>query len=349
MRTLAKKMMKAVMLEEFHKEMVITELPIPAPKKNEVLVKIMSSGLCATDLHIQEGIIPTIKVPYIPGHEGAGIVEEVGLEVTDVHVGQHVVIGVDILCGKCRYCLIGRGNLCLSRVRIGFERNGTHAQYCVVPQEVLFPIDKSVPFDQACVIPDAVVCMYHAIRNQGKVTPGQKICLLGIGGLGFQGIQIAKYFGAEIISISRQDKKLEIARELGSHHTVNTAKNDLFESVNRITDGELCDVVFDIIGSDTSVEECVKICKPGGKIILMSYSVPSFTAPFQDIVIKEKELIGIRGSTRQDIVEAVKLVQKGIVKPLIYQSFPLKEVNRALQQLAQGGSLSRTVINPWQE
>ena len=344
---MSKQMMNAAVLEEFHKDLIVKELPIPIPKENEVLVKIMASGLCATDLHIQEGIIPTIKVPYTPGHEGAGIVEKIGAGVTDVSVGQHVVIGVDILCGKCRYCRCGRGNLCLSRVRIGFERNGTHAQYCVVPQEVLFPIDSSIPFDQACIIPDAVVCMYHAIRNQGKVLPGDKICLMGIGGLGFQGIQIANYFGAEIISTSRQDKKLEIATEMGSHHIVNTKKEDLFEAVNRITAGELCDVVFDIIGSDTSVEECVKICKPGGKVILMSYSVPKFTAPFQDIVIKEKELIGIRGSTRQDIVDAVKMVEKGIVKPHVYQSLPLSDINIALHQLAQGGSLSRTVIYPW--
>ena len=340
--------MKAAVLRNFKEDLVIEEREIPAPGYKEVLVKVMASGLCATDLHIQEGIIPTIKVPYIPGHEGAGIVWELGEGVSDVKKGDHVVIGVDICCGRCRFCLRGRGNLCTSRVRIGFERDGSHAQYCVVPEEVLFPIDPKIPFEQACIIPDAVVCMYHAIRNQAQVRPGDRICLMGIGGLGFQGIQIAKYFGAQIISTSRQDKKLELAKQMGSCYTVNTSKQDLYDEVNLITNGEMCDVVFDIIGSSSSVEESLKICRPGGKVILMAYCVPAFSAPFQDIVIKEKEIIGIRASTRQDIVESVRMVERGIVTPHIHETYSLDDINMALHKLRDGKSMSRTIVFPWQ-
>jgi len=179
------------------------------------------------------------------------------------------------------------------------------------------------------------------------VRAGDVICILGIGGLGYQGIQIARHFGAEIISTSRKDVKIRMAEEMGSHHTVNTAAQDLFEEVQRITCGELCDVVFDIIGNESSVEDSLRICRPGGKVILMSYSVPTFRAPFQDIVIREKELIGIRGSTRQDIVESVKLVEKGTIKPHVYRTVPLDCINEALRDLGAGKSLSRTVVYPW--
>lgn len=274
----------------------------------------------------------------------AGIVWELGENVTGLEKGQHVVAAIDVICGKCRFCRTGQTHLCRSLKRIGFELNGSHEEYAVVPKDNLFPIDESIPFEQAAVIPDAVVCMYHAIKDKGQVTAGDKVLILGVGGLGLQGIQIAKHFGAEVYATSRQDKKLELAKEFGANVVINTSKCDLKEEINKITDGEQCDVIFDNIGIKSSIEDSLKMLRPGGKIIAVGYSDPEFEANYQEVVIKEKEIIGIRGSSRQNLVEAIKMVEKGIVKPYIYKTYKLEEINEALDQLRHGGSLGRTVV-----
>lgn len=336
--------MKAAFLREFHNGLSIEETDIPSPGYGEVLVKVRASGLCASDLHIIDGILPSVKLNFTPGHEMAGEICEIGEGVDGFTIGQHVVTAIDVTCGHCKYCLTGHTNLCRSLRRIGFERNGSHEEYAVVPKDNLFPIDASIPFEQAAIIPDAVVCMYHAIKNKGQVTAGDKVLILGVGGLGIQGIQIAKYFGAEVYATSRQDKKLEIAKQFGADAVINTAKVDLIEEIERLTHGEQCDVIFDNIGLKSSIEDCLKILRPGGKIIVVGYNDPTFEANYQELVIKEKEIIGIRGSSRADLLEAIQLVEKGIIKPHIYKTYRLEEINEALEQLRSGASLGRTVV-----
>ena len=126
------KTMRAAVLKAFHEPLVVEELPLPEPDPDEVLVKVMASGLCLTDVHIQEGIIKSVRLPYTPGHEMAGIVVKLGQNVQDkgLYIGQHVVCGIDITCGKCPLCRMGRENLCVNRIRIGFERDGSHRECC---------------------------------------------------------------------------------------------------------------------------------------------------------------------------------------------------------------------------
>lgn len=336
--------MKAAFLREFHNGLNIEETEIPTPGYKEVLVKVKASGLCASDLHIIDGILPSVKLNFTPGHEMAGEVCEVGEGVTGLKIGTHVVAAIDVTCGRCRFCLTGHTNLCRSLRRIGFEINGSHEEYAIVPESNIFPIDESIPFEQAAVIPDAVVCMYHAIKNKGNVRAGDKVLILGTGGLGIQGIQIAKYFGAEVYATSRQDKKLEIAKQFGADEVINTANCNLVEEIDRITNGEQCDVIFDNIGIKDSIEESLKMLRPGGKIIVVGYNDPEFEANYQEVVIKEKEIIGIRGSNKSDLVEAINLVEKGIVKPYIYKTYKLEEINEALDNLRNGSSLGRTVV-----
>lgn len=339
-----KKTMKAAVLEQFHHELKIREVPIPAPGQGEVLIKVRASGLCGTDLHIQEGRLQTVKVPYVPGHETAGEVWELGEGVTGFEIGDRVIVAIDILCNTCRFCTTGRGNLCSNLVRLGFERNGGHEEYMVAPAANLLKISDHVPFEKAAIIPDAVACMYHAIKNQGQVRATDRICILGIGGLGFQGIQIAKHFGAEVFCTSRNDEKLEIAKKYGADHVINTSKHNLYDVIKEITSGEMCDAVFDNIGIASSIQTSLDICRPGGKVVMVGYCEDTFYADFQSTAMKEKEIIGIRGSNRRDLVETIRLVEKGILDPYIYKTYTLDEINLALADLKTGKSLGRTVI-----
>lgn len=339
-----KKTMKAAVLEEFKKELVIKEIPIPVPKRGEVLIKVRASGLCGTDLHIQDGRLPTIKLPYVPGHETAGEVWAIGEDVEGFEIGDRVIVAIDILCNTCRFCTTGRGNLCVNLTRLGFERDGGHQEYMIAPATNLLKFNDKVPFEKAAIIPDAVACMYHAIKNQAQVRATDRICILGVGGLGFQGIQIAKHFGAEVFCTSRNDEKLETAKKFGADHIINTSKQDLYEYIKDTTSGEMCDAVFDNIGISSSIQTGLDICRPGGKVIIVGYSEDTFQAELQSTAMKEKEIIGIRGSNRRDLVETIRLVEKGIIDPYIYKTYALEDINLALEELKEGKSLGRTVL-----
>lgn len=336
--------MKAAVLKEFNKDLSVEEAGMPRTGQNDVLIKVKASGICGSDLHIKEGKIATVKLPHIPGHEIAGEVFRLGDSVKGLDIGDHVVSAIDVLCGKCRFCRTGRGNLCVDLKRIGFEINGGHAEFVSVPQQLVYKISKDMPFEEACIIPDAVACMYHAFKTQGNVRAGDRVCILGIGGLGLQGVQIAKIFGAEVYCTSRQDEKLKIAQSMGADGLINTKKQDLYNEIVSLTNGEMCDVVFDNIGIESSIMQGLTLCRPGGKVIIVGYIDKNFSVEYQDIMKLEKEIIGMRGSTGQDLVESIRFVEQGRIKPYIFKKYRLEEINKALNDLKEGKSLGRTVI-----
>ncbi len=338
--------MKAAVLREFRKPLTIETKPIPTPGPDEVLVKVMASGLCVSDVHIQDGIIRTVKLPYTPGHEMAGVVAELGENVRDrgLRVGQHVVCGIDILCGECDMCRMGRQNLCRRRVRIGFERDGSHEEYAVVPYENLFSIAENIPFEQAAIIPDAVACMYHAIRHQGQVGEGSRVLFFGTGALGLQGVQICRVLGCEIFAAARTPAKLEMAIQFGAQHVINTREQDLVSELDHMTGGLMCDAAFDLVGNSDSIDLMLRCIRPGGKVIALAYAEDHFTINCQELVIREKEVLGIRGSTRQDLADSIELVESGRLVPYVSKTYRLEEINDALDSLRECKSLGRSAI-----
>lgn len=336
--------MKAAVLKEFGSPLVIEEKEIPSPGPNQVLVKVRASGLCVSDIHIQDGIIGTVKLPYTPGHEMAGVVAEVGEGVDNVAVGDHITAAIDIICGRCRYCRTGRTNLCTSLVRIGFERDGAHEEYCVIPAENAFKVADFIPFEQVTGLPDAVGCMYNAIKNQANIRPGQRVLILGAGGLGMNAIQLAKVFGAQVFATSRQADKIRIAMEMGVDAAINTREQELEEEIRRLTGGEMCDAVIDNIGIKGSINQALKLTAPGGKVIVAGYNDPYFEADYQDVMKFEKEIIGMRGMTRQDLAEVIRLVESQRIVPYVYQTLPFKEINEGLSMLRDGRAKGRVVL-----
>ena len=251
---------------------------------------------------------------------------------------------IDVVCHTCMMCRMGRENLCLNRVRIGFERNGSHAEYVAIPAENVMPIGENIPWPSAAVIPDAVACMYNAIKVQGKVKAGDKLLLAGMGALGIQGVQIAKYLGAAVYASGRTEAKLELARKFGADGTVNTREQNLQEEISRLTGGELCDVAVDLIGTDSSIDELLRCVRPGGKVIAAAYAADTFTVNFQEVVIKEKEIIGIRGASPQALREAIGLVEKGVIDPYVCKTWKIDEVNEAINALRGFKNLARTAF-----
>lgn len=336
--------MRAAVLRQYNQPLIIEEKEIPTPGPGEVLVKVKASGLCVSDLHIQDGKIPTVKLPYTPGHELAGIIVAVGEGVAPERIGEHISGAIDIVCNECEYCRSGRTNLCRKLVRIGFERDGAHGEYCVIPARNAFAVDPDIPFEQITGIPDAVGCMYNGLKNQAKLGVGQTLLILGVGGLGMNAIQIAKLMGAKVIATSRKRDKLDIARQMGADAVIDTSCENLQDRVMELTGSRGVDVALDNIGTDWSIDQGIYSVCPGGKVLVCGYISEEFHVNYQEIMKFEKEILGMRGMTRRDMAEVIQLVNEKKIIPYVYKTVPFEQINEALELLRQGLAKGRVVL-----
>jgi propanol-preferring alcohol dehydrogenase len=183
------------------------DCPIPRPGPGEVLVRVRASGLCGTDLHLLSGRQPLGELPRILGHELAGEVAELGHGVAGWQVGDRVTAAIDVTCGRCRHCRTGETQRCTAMQRIRFERDGGHAEYVTLPAANLVALPADLSYEGAAILPDAVACMYHSLIHQGGLGAGQRVLILGVGGLGIHGVQIARLSGAQVLATSRRPER----------------------------------------------------------------------------------------------------------------------------------------------
>ena len=335
--------MKAVLIKEYGATFVYADYAIPTPGPDEVLLKVIASGLCSTDLHILEGRMNLGELPRIPGHEIAGIIVETGSDVRAWRVNQRVTVAIDVHCGTCRHCLTGNTQRCSELTRIGFERDGGHAEYVVVPQGNLVRLPGNVNFEAGAILPDAVACMYHCLIAQGKLCIHDKILILGAGGLGMHGIQIAKLAGAEVIATSRNEERLAVAAKYGAI-AVNPNSGDLKRIVREMTNAEGLDIVADCVGTRETIRQGLSLIRPGGKVLVIGYLDEEFAIPSLDLFLHEKEIIGCRGSTKGDLKAVTELVSKGKIIPLVGKHYPLSEIRAAAETLKSGNVIGRIVL-----
>lgn len=335
--------MRAVVVARYGGTLEVMDRPVPRPGAGEVLVRVGASGLCSTDLHLLSGRMSLGPLPRILGHESAGEIVELGERVRGWSAGDRVIIAVDVVCGNCRHCLTGQTQRCTSMQRIGFERDGGHAEYVAVPAANLISLPPTLAYDAAAILPDAVACMYHTLVGQGKVGIGHKVLILGVGGLGIHGVQIARLAGADVIATSRQPQRLKIAEQYGAI-PVNTATQSLKHKVNDLTRGEGVDLVVDNIGTRASVREGLSLLRPGGKLLVVAYLDDTFEVPSIPLFKMEQEIIGCRGSSKQDLEEVVRLAGSGKLKPVIGAHYPLEEMGRAVERLERGDLVGRIVL-----
>jgi propanol-preferring alcohol dehydrogenase len=332
--------MRAVVIPAYGGSLQATRRPVPRAGPGEVLVRVRASGLCSTDLHLLSGRQPLGELPRIVGHELAGDVVELGDGVAQWRTGDRVTAAIDVTCGGCRHCLAGQTQRCRAMTRIGFERDGGHADYVAVPAVNLVALPAEISYEAAAILPDAVACMYHSLIHQGGVGIGQRIAILGVGGLGIHGVQIARSAGAEVLATSRQPQRVALAEQYGARG-INTARESLDAAVARFTDGEGVDVVVDNIGTRASLREGLALLRPGGKLLVVAYLDETFEVPSLPLFKTELEIIGCRGSTRQDLIDVVRLVRTGRVTPVLGASYPLDEIQAAAARLESGDLVGR--------
>jgi len=335
--------MRAVVVREYGGRLEVMDRPLPRPGPGEVLVKVRASGLCSTDLHLLNGRQKLGDLPRILGHELAGDVAELGPGVTGWRLGDRVTAALDVTCGRCRHCLAGQTQLCPTMRRIGFERDGGHAEFVLVPPQNLVALPDTLDYDAASILPDAIACMHHSLIDQGRVGLGTRLLILGVGGLGIHGVQIAKSAGAAVYATSRQPNRLALARQHGAI-AIDTGKCELESAIAELTGGEGVDVVADNIGTRDSVRAGLAVLRPGGKFLVVGYLDQTFEVPSMRLFTAEQEIIGCRGSTRQNLIEVVRLVGTGQITPVIGARYPLEEIAAAAARLESGDLIGRIVL-----
>jgi D-arabinose 1-dehydrogenase-like Zn-dependent alcohol dehydrogenase len=349
-----------MVLERFGEPLQLKEVPIPEPGPDDVLVKVAACGLCGSDLEICAGKLKGPQVPLIMGHEPAGTVAAVGSNVTHLKEGQHVVVALYVTCGQCDYCRTNQDNLCVNLVgRPGFELDGAFAEYFKVPGRNLFPISPSMPLEQVAAMSDAVATSWHAVRRQANVQPGQTAVVVGVGGLGIHAIQACRLSGARTVAVDVVPEKLEMARRFGAdltllrgtslHGTLSAfgKDEDVYARVVEFTGGLGADAVLDFVAKPESVTLGLRMLKRGGVLTLIGLAPDQpFTVDTVDLVLSEKRIVGSRTSSKQDLVEAIRLVEQGKITPVVSRRYKLEDVNEALDALRRGEAIGRMVVVP---
>lgn len=336
-------MMKAAVVHAFGKPLTIEEVPIPTPGYGEVLVKVIATGVCHTDLHAANGDWPVKPTPpFIPGHEGAGIVAAVGPGVTGLKEGDAVgVAWLHDACGGCEYCQTGWETLCETQHMSGYTVNGSFAEYVIGAAPYVARLPKNTDFAQMAPILCAGVTTYKGIKET-EAKPGEWIAISGVGGLGHIAIQYAKAMGLHVAALDVTEEKLALARTLGADVTVNAKEPDAATQVVKETGGGAHGVLVTAV-SIPAFAQALQMVRRKGTISLNAMPPGDFPTPIFDVVLKR---ITIRGSivgTRKDLAEAVEFAAEGKVKAHIHKT-ALENINQVFSDLAAGKVDGRMVL-----
>ena len=358
--------MKAAVLYEANTPLRIEEIDLSEPGPREVLVKIMASGVCHSDWHMVKADWTHHPLPSILGHEGAGVVESVGPDVSNVAPGDHVILSWKASCGVCEMCQNGWPNLCTSELvvdakpvvkRTGADVNrlaelATFADYTAVPEVAAVPIDKDVPFAQASLVGCGVATGVGAAINTAKVHPGSTVAVFGCGGVGLNCIQGASISNAGvIIAVDLLDNKLDMAREFGATHTVNASREDPVERIRELTDGEGAHYAFEAIGLvEAPFIQSIQCTRSRGVTVWVGHAPRDtpVTIDARDLKLEKTVMGSLYGTSRPHIEfpRLLNLYKAGKLKldELISRRFPLEEVNTAFEVLGKG-EVARSVLS----
>jgi propanol-preferring alcohol dehydrogenase len=338
--------MKAMVLKEYNRFMEMMEVEKPTVHENDILIQVKACGICHTDLKIFRGEIPPpiVILPHTPGHEVAGEVVEIGDKVTGIQKGDVGVLYIYIACRNCEWCLSGHENLCPSLKRVGFELPGGYAQYVQVPSYAFCPFDKKLPSNEMAILPDAIATAYRAITTLADVKLGQNILIVGAGGLGIHGVQIAKLCGARVLVAEKKKKALDLAGQFGADFLIDAGKNPS-NQIREMTHGKGVDAVIEFVGSKETLAWSLPSLKKGGKLIVVGYA-PGQPFPLDTMAMhyNEWEIKGARLSTKAELLQVIRLVEQGKIKPVISKTFPFEKANEALESLKMEETIGRLVL-----
>jgi S-(hydroxymethyl)glutathione dehydrogenase/alcohol dehydrogenase len=366
---------KAAILWEQGQPWSVEEIELDPPKEGEVLIKLVATGLCHSDDHARTGDMP-IATPVIGGHEGAGIIEEVGVGVKGLEVGDHVVLSFVPACGRCRWCSTGRQNLCdySQFLMQGFMISdgkyrahargqdvgtmsllGTFAEYCVVHETSVIKIEKDIPLDKACLVGCGVTTGWGSAVHIGKVQPGETVVVVGVGGIGTGAIQGAKLAGAQsIVAVDPVERKRQQAEFFGATHSVNSMDRAM-ALLTELTRGVMADVAILTVGvaEGAHIAQLNALISKGGRAVVTSVApwlVVDVELPLQEFTLYQKELKGNvfgGGNPRADIPKMLDLYRHGLLNldDMITNTYKLEDVNQGYRDMLDGKNVRGVILH----
>ena len=337
------KTMRAAVVEKFREPLQIREVPVPSPGPGQALIQIMATGVCHTDLHAADGDWPVKpSPPFIPGHEGAGVVVKLGPDVTHVTVGDRVGLAwLHSTCGHCEFCRTGWETLCHAQKNSGYSVNGSFAEYAIGQADYLGRIPDQLSFVDAGPILCAGVTTYKGLKET-EVRPGEWVVISGAGGLGHIAIQYAKAMGLHVAAVDVGDDKLALAGQLGADITINAKLQDPAEKIQKEIGGAHGVIVTAV--SPIAFKQAVGMLRRHGTCVLVGLPPGDFQVSIFDVVLNRYTLRGSIVGTRQDLQEALAFAAQGKVKATIEQQ-PLESINAVFARLKEGKINGRVVLN----
>lgn len=336
--------MKAAVVTSFTTPLELEDRPVPEPGPGQVLVRIEASGLCHTDIHAAHGDWPVKPTPpFVPGHEGVGIVEALGPGVTQRAVGDRVAMPwLGHACGHCDHCVSGWETLCEEQQNTGYSVDGGFAEYAVADAVYVVPVPDGVSPRDAAPLTCAGVTTYKAIKVAG-IRPAERVAVFGIGGLGHLAVQYARLVGGTVIAVDVEDEKLELARELGADHVVNAATTDPVAAIEALGGADVA-VVLAVVPS--VFEQAFAALRRGGRLVCVGLPPESdgpMSLPIFPTVLKGISVIGSIVGTRQDLVEVFDLHARGRTR-VVAETRKLDDVNGAIDDVLAGRAPARIVF-----
>ena len=335
--------MRAAVVTDFHSPLQVQDLPIPEPGAGEVLVRIETSGLCHTDIHAAHGDWPVKpNPPFVPGHEGVGLVEKLGDGVTHLSVGQRVAVPwLGWACGRCEHCLSGWETLCEQQVNTGYGCDGGYAEKMPAWADFAQPVPDGVSAVDAAPLSCAGVTTYKAVKVAG-VRPAQLVAISGIGGLGHLAVQYAKIAGATVAAIDVTDEKLELATALGADLVIDARKENAGEVLKRHGGAH---AAIALAVNESAFAAVNSGLRRGGKLVMVAMPAHgSIQVPIFDTVLNGTSVIGSIVGTRQDLAEVFQLHAAGRTE-VISETRPLDSVNESIADVLRGDVRARIVFD----
>ena len=341
--------MRAVQVVGYHQPLQLTDVPEPQPTGPfDVIVKIGGAGVCRTDLHILEGQWAEksgVALPYTIGHENAGWISAVGSAVTNVRVGDKVIVHPLITCGLCRACRFGDDVHCESSQFPGIDTAGGYAEYLKTSARSVVRIDDSLEPADVAALADAGLTAYHAAAKAARrLRPGDRCVVIGAGGLGHIGIQVLKAISpAEIVVVDRNPDAVKLAVSIGADNGI-VADGDHLQEVQALTDGKGAEVVIDFVGEGGSTKEGVQMLRRAGDYHVVGYG-ENLDIPTIDIISTEINVIGNLVGSYNDLVELMALAAQQKVT-LHTSKYPLDRFQDAINDLDAGRIRGRAILVP---
>jgi D-arabinose 1-dehydrogenase-like Zn-dependent alcohol dehydrogenase len=331
--------------------LVMEDVARPRVRARDVLIRVKACGVCFHDVVVRNGTMKAgVEMPLIPGHEIAGVVEEVGTDVTRFKAGQRVATTQrSHVCGMCRFCRSGLETLCAERRFLG-DRGlvGGYAEYVAVEHDNVVPIPDSVAEEQAAIAACSIGTALNAVRDVGRIAIGERVLVTGAGGgVGVHAVQLARLAGAFVIAQTTSPGKAQLLTSLGAHATLVTARGEDFSKrVRELTGGDGVDAVVDCVGT-VAFDAMRRSLGVNGRWILVGQLTGDFV-PFNpaQLFLRNQSMLSVHSTTRKQLEDVLALVARGDLKPVVSGIHPLSEIRQVHERVERGGVPGRIVVKP---